>query len=232
MTDLNAILREIIQNPDDDFPRLCYADCFEEQGQGEYADFIRVQLELAKIVLRRSLLINGTTSDEVHKDNTTKHKALSQREQELLKNELTFLPADSPLLTVGWQANSTWVPSFEWQMWRGFPEIIACTWEDWKTHANEIMTKQPVREVRLSTWPRWIDVIRHPEGRNPEVIEDGESAVLAVIKTIWPKIRFELPPPEYTVAEGTGNIQEWLERVYSSDLEIPSSEWEAHLSED
>lgn len=44
-----ALLRTVIENPDEDTPRLVYADCFEENGEPERAEFIRVQCELDKI---------------------------------------------------------------------------------------------------------------------------------------------------------------------------------------
>jgi uncharacterized protein (TIGR02996 family) len=48
MTD-DAFLRAIIENPDDDAPRLIYADWLDEQGQSERAEFIRVQCQLARM---------------------------------------------------------------------------------------------------------------------------------------------------------------------------------------
>ncbi len=47
MTDEGALLRAVIADPDDDAPRLIYADWLEEQGQGARAELIRVQIALA-----------------------------------------------------------------------------------------------------------------------------------------------------------------------------------------
>jgi uncharacterized protein (TIGR02996 family) len=44
-----AFLRGICDSPDDDAPRLVLADWLEEHGQGERAEFVRVQCELARI---------------------------------------------------------------------------------------------------------------------------------------------------------------------------------------
>src|SRR5262245_17894644 len=44
-----AFLPDIIANPDDDAPRLIYADWLEENGEPERAEFIRVQCELARL---------------------------------------------------------------------------------------------------------------------------------------------------------------------------------------
>lgn len=44
-----AFLDKITEFPDDDTPRLVYADWLEEKGQADRAEFIRVQCELAKL---------------------------------------------------------------------------------------------------------------------------------------------------------------------------------------
>jgi uncharacterized protein (TIGR02996 family) len=43
-----VFLQDIIAHPEDDAPRLVYADWLEEHGDGARAEFIRVQCELAK----------------------------------------------------------------------------------------------------------------------------------------------------------------------------------------
>jgi uncharacterized protein (TIGR02996 family) len=45
----DAFLSAIIEAPDDDGPRLVYADYLEDYGQAERADFIRVQIDLARL---------------------------------------------------------------------------------------------------------------------------------------------------------------------------------------
>ena len=49
-SDEAAFREAIIADPDDDAPRLVYADWLEEHGDAEYAEFIRVQCELARRV--------------------------------------------------------------------------------------------------------------------------------------------------------------------------------------
>ena len=49
MTDAAALLAAIRHAPDDDAPRLVYADWLEEHGQPERAEFIRVQVESANL---------------------------------------------------------------------------------------------------------------------------------------------------------------------------------------
>jgi uncharacterized protein (TIGR02996 family) len=46
--DERALLNAIIAAPDDDLPRLVYADWLEEHDRAERAEFIRVQCELRR----------------------------------------------------------------------------------------------------------------------------------------------------------------------------------------
>ena len=48
MTDRDALLRAICENPDDDVLRLAYADFLEEDGDPARADFVRTQVEYAQ----------------------------------------------------------------------------------------------------------------------------------------------------------------------------------------
>jgi uncharacterized protein (TIGR02996 family) len=49
MSDREALLRTIFENPDDDAPRLVYADWLDENKDALQAAFIRVQVDLAKL---------------------------------------------------------------------------------------------------------------------------------------------------------------------------------------
>ena len=44
-----GFLQDILAHPDDDAPRLIYADWLDEQGESERAEFIRVQIALARM---------------------------------------------------------------------------------------------------------------------------------------------------------------------------------------
>lgn len=68
MPDDDAFLRAIIDNPDDDLPRLVYADWLDEHGDSERAEFIRVQCELERTC---------------HEGDTPARKRLRRREREL-----------------------------------------------------------------------------------------------------------------------------------------------------
>src|SRR4051794_40494225 len=48
MSDRAALMRAVIDRPGDDAPRLVLADWFEDNGEPARAEFVRVQLEIAR----------------------------------------------------------------------------------------------------------------------------------------------------------------------------------------
>ncbi len=52
MSDEDAFVHSILDNPDDDTPRLVFADWLEEHGRESHAELIRVQCELARLPRR------------------------------------------------------------------------------------------------------------------------------------------------------------------------------------
>jgi uncharacterized protein (TIGR02996 family) len=50
MTEREALLRAVCANPDDDTPRLVFADWLDENGEPERAEFIRLQVRLAELL--------------------------------------------------------------------------------------------------------------------------------------------------------------------------------------
>ena len=64
MTDRDALYRAVLDHPDDDTPRLVYADYVEEHGDPEYARFIRTQIELAKVPGWDPLWIRAREQDQ------------------------------------------------------------------------------------------------------------------------------------------------------------------------
>lgn len=44
MTEREALLKAVCDNPDDDTPRLVFADWLQENGEETYADFVRLQV--------------------------------------------------------------------------------------------------------------------------------------------------------------------------------------------
>src|SRR5262245_38647966 len=50
MNERDALLKAICENPDDDTPRLVFADWLQENGDEAYAEFIRTQVRFAELL--------------------------------------------------------------------------------------------------------------------------------------------------------------------------------------
>jgi uncharacterized protein (TIGR02996 family) len=140
VTDHDALLAAVIANPDEDTPRLVMADWFDEHGQNDRAEFIRVQCELARW----------------EEPNPFEHDAggcevIRGRRDELRRRERELLGAacdgkrDWALPWVGEQR--------EWRFVRGFVDSTTCTAEDWLADGDAVRAAQPVREVTFVAPP-------------------------------------------------------------------------------
>jgi|GEM_PF-3518686 len=81
MSDEDAFVHSILNSPDDDTPRLVFADWLEEHGRASHAELIRVQCELAHLPKR----------SQEPKAKARREK-LAAREKELLRQP-EFFPA-------------------------------------------------------------------------------------------------------------------------------------------
>ncbi len=99
MSTHDAFLRAILTNPDDDLPRLVYADFLDESGDPDRAAFIRLQIDTAKLP-----------------PYTPERTAAEEREQTLLADnrERWAVPLAAP---VGWMPHKV-------QFRRGFVEEV------------------------------------------------------------------------------------------------------------
>jgi uncharacterized protein (TIGR02996 family) len=119
MVDDRAFLQAIREHPEDDAPRLVYADWLEEQGQAERAEFIRVQCALAR------------------EDGDDQPPALAARERELWR-----------LHGKAWSAPlRPYSNRFEFR--RGFPAEVLVRAKAFLAHAEAIFDAAPVSSVRL-----------------------------------------------------------------------------------
>src|SRR6516162_9578044 len=120
MSDHDAFLRGILENPADDSPRLVYADWLEERADPR-AEFIRVQCELAKLP-----------------PDDPKWDALEQREWDLLRQHEAAWTADIKSLVT------------EWQFHRGFVDTISLGARAFVDHAEKLFQRAPIRHTTLT----------------------------------------------------------------------------------
>src|SRR5947209_685613 len=115
-----AFLGDIAQHPEDDAPRLVFADWLEEHGREARAEFIRAQCALARM----------DDGDERRPD-------LEARQAQLL-----------PAHRKGWAGPLRhWAR--RWEFRRGFVEGVTLPAEVFLLHAQELFRLAPVRAVHL-----------------------------------------------------------------------------------
>ncbi len=131
MTDRDAHLAAILAAPDDDLLRLSYADRLTEEGEGDRAEFIRVQVEL-----------HGIPKSPVESLEMAKHvQGLQSREWQLMS---------SMALEFGGEQDSWMVIPR-----RGFIEQFRGTVGDWLQRADAITSLHPITHVTFTTRIDW-----------------------------------------------------------------------------
>ncbi len=116
-------LQTIVASPDDDAPRLVFADWLEESGDADRAEFIRLQCELARLPA-----------------NDLRQECLKEREQELLLAHM-----------VEWQSDLPQLEGVDWGGFdRGFVGAVHIeSAEAFADQAEAIFAAAPIREARF-----------------------------------------------------------------------------------
>lgn len=145
MTHEEAFLAAIREAVEDDAPRLIYADWLDERGEGERAEFIRVQCRIADV---NAELLSDEDCGDPHCEGCKERRILQEREQELFpiiagRYYLPRFPAGSM------------VEQVEYAYRRGFVDAVTCTAVAWLLCGAVICKAQPVRKVRLSDRKPW-----------------------------------------------------------------------------
>lgn len=187
MTDQH-FLAAVLANPDDDTPRLIYADWLDEQRQGERAEFIRVQVAIAAEESYPGDRWCAEAGGKLRVGVADCHKCrpclLRRREGELLKGPL------------GWDQSAvwgkvTWAFKGLWHFRRGFVETVEITADCWLAHADAILAAQPVQHVTLMTMPN----PRSLGARNTQWARGVGKQVMRLLSRRWPRVKtFTLPP--------------------------------------
>lgn len=123
MTTGDSLLAAVLASPDDDLPRLVYADWCEETGDAERAEFIRLQCACDR----------GT----IDADGRVRERVLLQTH---------FARWLAPLRRTGEPlASRRCHPLFR----RGFIEVVWMPAAWFVTHADQLFARCPVRELRV-----------------------------------------------------------------------------------
>jgi uncharacterized protein (TIGR02996 family) len=117
-----ALYQDVLAHPEDEAPRLIFADWLEENGQADRAEFIRVQMELARAT------------------EAGREKELRRREKELWQaHRDEWLQSVPPHLRKR---------KIEFQ--RGFLEELHLPPELWAKHGPALFGRHPIYRIRLT----------------------------------------------------------------------------------
>ncbi len=134
----SALLRAVVDNPADDFPRLVAADWLDDHDDPERAEFIRLQCA-------------GEHDTTESRERNWKIRTLANS----LSGQLWAVEACPNLVTMefavgGPTLNALTVEHIERvRFHRGFPEFVVCPAAEWLAHGTGIVPRQPVKCVRL-----------------------------------------------------------------------------------
>lgn len=120
MTDRDALLAAILAHPDEDTPRLAFADWLEENGQGDRAAFIRAQIEEAR----------------------AEPFGPQAREAQKLWNQLLVMNWDEWMIPPGDGVRAFWFR-------RGFVNEVALNPCDLIQTADTLLSQHPIDTLRL-----------------------------------------------------------------------------------
>jgi uncharacterized protein (TIGR02996 family) len=160
MSERDAFIQALIEAPNDDTPRLIYADWLEEHGDSERAELIRVQVERARLemdgsasqamfaFLQKTPYYGALEMDwDAIDPGVARRIALRERERELPRGHVrTWQDAEVPR-RVGmlWQG---------WELERGFfAKGTVRNAQELARFAGEVFRQVPLRHLELSSFP-------------------------------------------------------------------------------
>lgn len=185
LSDYQALLAAVRADPTNDLPRLVFADWFDDRGAAERAAFVRVQIAIVAESSRPFSQAEMT----------------AQQFGRLIATPTTIPPA-------GWVVESVLGPGSGCSGWvRGFIESVTCPAAAWVAHGDDMLAREPVRAVRLTTvevdWPtddEWQAAYTTAGVTEECYFGGGEDQAGPVHRAMfaarWPGVEFELPPAD------------------------------------
>jgi uncharacterized protein (TIGR02996 family) len=163
-----AFLRAIVENPDDDTPRLVFADWLDEHDDPR-GEFIRVQCQLATLQQP-----NAKANDPLPES----ERVLREREAKLFPPAQEAFRWTSPEPVAGYFGrNDSYLPNYH----RGFMErltVLGYQVDGLQEHGESLFQRVPVRELELYPTIR-------SDGIVTAAIEIPTSAVEVLLRAPW-----------------------------------------------
>jgi uncharacterized protein (TIGR02996 family) len=226
---LAALLRAVLDEPDEDVHRLVYADRLDELGiDPGRAEFIRVQVEMARVAGvyecqqcrdRREgrAITNGPCRCR------PPYLALRRRARDLLDAQPA--PGEAPEKNRHAWCWPVYRFALGWSFWRGFLVSVMCPAIAWCRTADRVLVRHPVEGVRLTTdlrfgiiggrpglavfaedspgLPREVLHFIEPEPNMPERVNRANGPPY-ILNRLWPRIRFTLADGRVVAPAGGG----------------------------
>ena len=136
MTDADAFLANIIAEPDADAPRLVYADWLDDRGEGDRAEFIRVQCGLAKV---------DENNRDIHPLAGRERELLEKHQQEWLRPLRDLVYPEGRGWLGRWRTKIVFAAVFR----RGFPEAVVLPCGRFLRRGEDLFRAAPIQEVQL-----------------------------------------------------------------------------------
>jgi uncharacterized protein (TIGR02996 family) len=149
--DSEGLLRDILDDPEDDGPRLIYADWLEEHDQPDRAEFIRVQVEKAHLeAVRGAPPGRGpcTCAGLAEAERPCRWHQLAFREDRLHEEHYAEWERAAGLVLDLPQGRQWLTRQVTWR--RGFVERVALGHRDFLRHAGRLFGHSPITGVGLT----------------------------------------------------------------------------------
>jgi uncharacterized protein (TIGR02996 family) len=156
MSKEDALLQAVLAEPDADSPRLAYARWLEGHGRPERAEFIRVQVELARLAYddpQRRLLEEGEHQGWLDGPDSDWLRLLRDRLTEAYPQRCGLELREQALLAEygeEWAAPLRGLALRHWFR-RGFVEEVEVDLEHFLASGRELFGRAPVRQARITT---------------------------------------------------------------------------------
>src|SRR5262245_929354 len=141
MGESEALLRAVCENPDDDLPRLVFADWLDEHGEPKRAEFIRGEIELDRQL--------GYPDDYGPKHDLLNSELIAYLNTWTWRRELA----------IGGDVEVVWA--------RGFADTLRCDTQEWLATAVAVLRSHPLRKVEFGDTEEiaYLELLHAPKRR-------------------------------------------------------------------